>query len=153
MVDCDEQWTMNNGQSRSQNYKVRTHRTVRCRKRTKDFNGQPLQTPIISWRGTHRTVNSAVFSAPPFCPVCPSTAMAGIVIGAINTPNHHHSSHPSFQNFTFNIRAKENTPKTQSKHSIPSKFQNQLNCLETWERFICVSFVALIAWIVLFFSL
>jgi hypothetical protein len=28
------------------------------------------------------------------------------VVGAINTPNHLHSSHPSFLNFTFNTRAK-----------------------------------------------
>jgi hypothetical protein len=26
---------------------VRTHRTVRCRIRTKDFNGQPLQSPTV----------------------------------------------------------------------------------------------------------
>jgi hypothetical protein len=35
----------------------------------------------------------------------PSIAMARIVVGAINTPNHLHSSHPSFLNFTFNTRA------------------------------------------------
>jgi hypothetical protein len=44
----------------------------------------------------HRTLNSAISGAPPDCPVCPSTAMARIAVGAINTPNHHHSSHPSF---------------------------------------------------------
>jgi hypothetical protein len=91
--------------------------------------------------------------APPDYPVCPSTATAGIVVGAINTPNHHLSSHPSFPTFSFNTRAKEYTPKTQSKHSILSKLQNQIKCLVTSERVICVSFVSLVAWIVFFFSL
>jgi hypothetical protein len=36
----------------------------------------------------------------------PSTATTGIVVGAINTPNHHHSSNPSFSLFSFNTRAK-----------------------------------------------
>jgi hypothetical protein len=34
----------------------------------------------------------------------PSTATARIVVGAINTPNHHHSSHLSFLNFIFIAR-------------------------------------------------
>jgi hypothetical protein len=46
------------------------HRSVRCRKRTKDFNGQPLQTTMVCWRGRHRTVNSVMSGAPPVCPVC-----------------------------------------------------------------------------------
>jgi hypothetical protein len=41
----------------------------------------------------------------------PSTTMARIVVGAINTPNHLHSSHPSFLNFTFIARAKDYTPR------------------------------------------
>jgi hypothetical protein len=45
------------------------HQTVRCCKRTKDFNGQQLQTPTH-----HRTMNSVVSGAPPDRPVCPSTA-------------------------------------------------------------------------------
>jgi hypothetical protein len=48
------------------------HRNVRCSKRIDEFNGQPLQAPTVSWRGTHRTVNSGVSGAPPDCPVCPS---------------------------------------------------------------------------------
>lgn len=50
------------------------HRTVRCRKKTEDFNDQQLQTPTVGWHGTHRTVNSAVSGAPPNCPVCLSTS-------------------------------------------------------------------------------
>jgi hypothetical protein len=36
--------------------------------------------------GTHRIVKSGVSGAPPDCPVCPSTATARLVVGAINTP-------------------------------------------------------------------
>jgi hypothetical protein len=38
-VDCADGGIVNNAKVRSQNCKVRTHRTVRCRKRTKDFDG------------------------------------------------------------------------------------------------------------------
>jgi hypothetical protein len=89
-------------------------------------NGQQLQTPTVDSRGTHRIVNNAVFRAPPDCPVCPSTATAGIVVRAINTPDHHHSSHPSIATSSFNTRAKEYTPNTQSKHQPLSKLQNQV---------------------------
>ena len=34
------------------------------------INGQPLQTPTVSWRGMHRTMNSVVSGAPPDYPVC-----------------------------------------------------------------------------------
>jgi hypothetical protein len=33
------------------------------------------------------------------------------VVGAINTPNHLHSSHSSFLNSTFNTRAKDYNPR------------------------------------------
>jgi hypothetical protein len=104
-------WTVHNAEVRSQSCEVRTHRTVRCRKRRKVFNAQSLQTPMVGWHGTHRTMNNVVSGAPLDCPVCPSTTTARIVVGAINTPNHLHSSHPSFQHFTFNTRAKSYTPR------------------------------------------
>jgi hypothetical protein len=102
------------------------HWTVLCRKKTEDFNGQQLQNPTVSWCGTHRTVNSAVSGAPPDCPVCPSTATTEIVVGAINT-----SQPPPFKPskllaLLIQYKSKEYTPKTQSKHSILSKFQNQV---------------------------
>jgi hypothetical protein len=141
---------VNNAQVRSQSSEVRTHqiclvchRTVRCSKKTKDFNGQLLQTPTVCWRGRHRTVNIVMSGAPPDCPACPSTATAGIVVGAINTPNHLYSSYPSLLHFSFNTRAKANTPKTQSKHSIYSKLQNQLNVYRL-ERIICVLLLLLL---------
>jgi hypothetical protein len=49
----------------------------------------------------------------------PSTATTRIVVGAINTPYHHHSSHPSFQTSTFNTRAKAYTSKDTIKRSNP----------------------------------
>jgi hypothetical protein len=63
-VDCDVKWTVNNAQVRSHDCKVRTHWTVRCCKRTIDFNGQPLQTLTVCWRGTHRIVNIAMSGVP-----------------------------------------------------------------------------------------
>jgi hypothetical protein len=47
MVDCADGGTMNSVEVRSQNCKVRMHQTVRCHKRTKEFNGQLLQTPTV----------------------------------------------------------------------------------------------------------
>jgi hypothetical protein len=44
----------------------------------------------------------------------------------INTPNHHHSKHPSFQHFTFNTRASAFTPRHNSKESKPLQVQNSL---------------------------
>jgi hypothetical protein len=45
------------------------------------------------------------------------------VVGAINTPNHHHSRHPSFQPLAFNTRALDFTPrhKQEIKYSPKSK--------------------------------
>jgi hypothetical protein len=50
--------------------------------------------------------------APPDCPVCPSTSTVEIMVGAINTPNHYHSSHLSIETSPFDTRAKEYTSKT-----------------------------------------
>jgi hypothetical protein len=47
---------------------------------------------------------------------------------AINTPNHPHSKHPSFQNFTFNTRASAFTPR---HNSIESKPLQVLNSFQT----------------------
>jgi hypothetical protein len=113
--------TVNSAKVRSQNCKVRTHQTIRCRKRTKDFNGQPLQTPTVGWRGTHHTVNSDMSGAPPDYLVCPSTAMAGKVVGAINTPQPPSFKPSKFQTFTFNTTAKTYTPRhNQRIKSSPS---------------------------------
>jgi hypothetical protein len=99
------------------------------------------------WHGTHRTVNST-------CPMHHRTVrcahrqqtqpMARKWLEAINTPNHLLQWHPSILNITFIARAKATTSKTQPKHSIHSKLQNQLYCLETCERIICVLLLLLL---------
>jgi hypothetical protein len=61
-------------------------------------NGRNRQNPNgwVMWLA-HRTVRCAHRQQP--------SPTAVLVVGAINTPNHHHSRHPSFLNFTFNARA------------------------------------------------
>jgi hypothetical protein len=51
------------------------------------------------------------------------TPTVGLVVGAINTPNHHHSLHPCFSAITFNARALDFTPrhKQEIKSSPKSK--------------------------------
>jgi hypothetical protein len=66
----------------------------------------------------------------PDCPMCPSTTTAEIVVRAINTTQPPHSSHPSLLHFSFNTRAKANTPKTQSKRWIYSKLQKSTQLLK-----------------------
>jgi hypothetical protein len=129
------------------------HRTVRCTTRTYDFNGQQLQTPTVGWRGMHWTVNSSMSGAHQTVRCAHrqrSQPTARIVVAAINTPNHLHSNHPSFPLFTLNTRAKNTLQRhIQSLQSSPSskiKSSDQ-KCLVTWERVICVSFVALVAWL------
>jgi hypothetical protein len=58
-----------------------------------------------------------------------------------------------FSDLHIQYKSKDIHFKAQSKYEILSKFQNKLKCLMTWERIICVSFVALVAWINFFFSL
>jgi hypothetical protein len=79
-----------------------------------------------------------------------SQSTTRIVVGAINTPNHHHSSHPSIPLSSFNARAKNtfqiHIQSIQSSPSSKIKSSDQ-KCLVTWERVTCVSFVALVAWL------
>ena len=74
-----------------------------------------------------------------------SQPTARIVVGAINTPNHQHSSHPSIPLSSFNTREKNTLQRhNQSLQSSPSskiKSSDQ-KCLVTLERVIRVSFVA-----------
>jgi hypothetical protein len=146
-------WTVKSAQCRSQKSELRSQntpncpvcqRTVRCSKRTKDFNGQMLQTPTVYWRGRHRLVNSVMFGAPLDCPVCPSTATAGIVVGAINTPQPPPFKPSKFYELHIQYKSKSIHSKTHSKDQILSKPQIQLNCLMTWERVFCVSLLLLL---------
>jgi hypothetical protein len=121
---------------------VRCHRTVQCTTMTCEFNGRLLQTPTVGWRGTHRIVNSAMSSAHRTVRCARrqrSQPTTRIVVGAINTPIHHHSRNPSFPLSTFNTRAKNTLQKhIQSLQSSPSAIINSSDqkCLVTWERVI-----------------
>jgi hypothetical protein len=88
----------------------------------KAFNGQKLPNPNgwVTWLA-HRTVRCARRQQPS------PTAMWWL--RAINTPNHHHSKHPSFQYFTFNTRASAFTPRHKSKESKPLQVPNPLQPL------------------------
>jgi hypothetical protein len=75
----------------------------------------------VTWLA-HRTVSGAPIDSSP-------TPTVGLVIGAINTPNHHHSRYPSFQPLTFNTRALDFTPrhKQEIKSSPKSKITPTLS--------------------------
>jgi hypothetical protein len=65
----------------------------------------------------------------PDCPVAHRTVRCahrqtasptvGLVVGAINTPNHHHSKYPSFSDISFNTRASTINTRHNSKESKP----------------------------------
>jgi hypothetical protein len=71
----------------------------------------------VTWLA-HRTVRCARRQKP-----SPTTTL---VVGAINTPNHHSSRHPSIHFSSFNTRAIHNTPRHKSKPPIKSKSTIQL---------------------------
>jgi hypothetical protein len=51
---------------------------------------------------------------------------AVLVVGAINTPNHHYSRHPSFSDFTLNTRASAINTRHNSIESKPLQVPNPL---------------------------
>jgi hypothetical protein len=78
--------------------------------RCQNSNGRNRQNPNgwVTWL-THRTVRCAHRQT--------ASPTVGLVVGAINTPNHHHSKHPSFSDFTFNTRASAINTRHNSKES------------------------------------
>jgi hypothetical protein len=48
------------------------------------------------------------------------------VVGAINTPNHHYSRHPSFQHIAFNTRALDFTPRNPLQSPKPLQILSDL---------------------------
>jgi hypothetical protein len=74
------------------------HRTVRWPTCQKLQQSNP--NSWVMWLA-HRTVRCVIRQQP--------SPMAILVVGAINTPNHHSSRHPSIQ-YSFNTRAIHNTP-------------------------------------------
>jgi hypothetical protein len=83
--------------------------------RCQSSNGRNRQNPNgwVTWLA-HRTVRCAYRQQP--------SPTAVLVVGAINTPNHHYSRHPSFQTFAFITRALDFTPRHKTKDQILSKF-------------------------------
>src|SRR5688572_27447908 len=99
--------------------------------RCQSSNGQNRQNPNgwVMWLA-HRTVSGGApdsvwwrtgLSGAPI-DISPTPTVC-LVVGAINTPNHHHSRHPSFINSAFNTRALDYTPrhKQEIKSSPKSK--------------------------------
>jgi hypothetical protein len=76
------------------------HRTVLCAKRS---NGRQRNDRV------QRSADNATV---------PSGATTILVVGAINTPNHHSSRHPSIHYSSFNTREIHNTPRHKSKPPI-----------------------------------
>jgi hypothetical protein len=52
-----------------------------------------------------------------------------LVVGAIHTPNHHHSKHPSFSDISFNTRASAINIRYNSKESKPLQVPNTIQTL------------------------
>jgi hypothetical protein len=57
-----------------------------------------------------------------------------LVVGAINTPNHHHFKASKFSVITFNTRALGFTPRHKTKDQILSKSQSHSKDLVACER-------------------
>jgi hypothetical protein len=86
-------------------------------------NGRTLTVGCRGWRTgqcsvAHRTVRCARRQQ--------SSPTAILVVGALNTPNHHSSKQPSIHYSSFNTRAIHNTPRYKSKPPIKSKSTIQL---------------------------
>ena len=87
--------------------------------RCQSSNGRNRQNPNgwVTWLA-HRTVRCAHRQT--------ASPTVGLVVGAINTPNHHHSKHPSFSDISFNTRASAINTRHNSKESKPLQVPNSL---------------------------
>jgi hypothetical protein len=90
--------------------------------RSQSSNGRNRQNPNgwVTWLA-HRTVRCAHRQT--------SSPTTGLVVGAINTPNHHHSKHPSFSDISFNTKASAINTRHNSKESKPLQVPNTLQIL------------------------
>jgi hypothetical protein len=102
-----------------------------------DVAGAP-DSPVAHW-----TVRCAIRQKP--------SPTAILVVGAINTPNHHSSNYPRIHYTSFNTRAIHNTPRHKSKPLIESKVHNSTLVFRTCEKIDLCSFVVLVAWLAFFF--
>jgi hypothetical protein len=103
------------------------HRTVRWPKLSELQRSNP--NGWVMWLA-HRTVQCAHRQT--------ASPTAILVVGAINTPNHHHFKASKFSAIAFNTRALDFTPRHKTKDQILSKFQTHSKDLVACERDICV---------------
>jgi hypothetical protein len=91
--------------------------------RCQSSNGRNRQNPNgwVTWLA-HRTVSGGVRCAHRQT----ASSTVGFVVGAINTPNHHHSKHPSFSDISFNTRASAINTRHNSIESNPLQVPNPL---------------------------
>jgi hypothetical protein len=90
----------------------------------------------VTWLA-HRTVSGGA----PDCPVRPSIAefpTATLVVGAINTPNHHTFKASMFSAIAFNTRALYFTPRHKQEIKSSPKSKDHSNQIVTSEREIFV---------------
>jgi hypothetical protein len=87
--------------------------------RCQSSNGRNRQNPNgwVTWLA-HRTVRCVHRQT--------ASPTVELVVGAINTPNHHHSKHPSFSDISFNTRASAINTRHNSKESKPLQVPNTL---------------------------
>jgi hypothetical protein len=87
--------------------------------RSQSSNGRNCQNPNgwVMWLA-YRTVRCAHRQT--------ASPTVGLVVGAIKTPNHHHSKHPSFSDISFNTRASAINTRHNSKESTPLQVLNTL---------------------------
>jgi hypothetical protein len=118
------------------------HRTIRWPTCQKLQRSNP--NSWVTWLA-HQTVRCAIRQQP--------SPTAILVVGAINTPNHHYSRHPSIHYSLFNTRAIHNTPRHKSKPPIESKSTIQLLFLGLVRRSTCVLLLfLLLGWPFFFLS-
>jgi hypothetical protein len=81
------------------------------------------------------------------------TLTVGLVVGAINTPNHHHSKYPSFSDISFNTRASAINTRHNLKESKPLQVPNTLQTPSDYRESFCSCSLSSCSWIAFFFPI
>jgi hypothetical protein len=139
----------------SQSSKVRGHRTVRCRKKTKSPTVDLLQTLTVGWRGGAPDSGQYLSGSTPDRPLRPSPAALANdykVVGGYKYPQPPQCLASKFSEDHIQYKSSSIHSKTKFKRSNPLQVPNSSQTLsDLWERdfvFIC----ALVAWIAFFLS-
>jgi hypothetical protein len=99
-----------------------------------------IRTLTVGWRGWRTGLSDAPIDSSP-------TPTVGLVVGAINTPNHHHFNASKFFSHCIQYKSSRLHSKTQTRDQILSQVQNHSKQLVTSEREIFVFIWVLVAWI------